>query len=76
MAEVKEHLQVGVEERLAKVHVFDAPMEDVQHRSYHLPEGTHLLFGQKARDHLLCKFNHLLRLYTLKQETVASPVID
>ena len=76
MAEVKEHLQVGVEQRLAEVHVFDAPMEDVQHRSHHLSEGTHLLLSQKASDHLLREFYHLLRLYMLKQETLASPVRD
>lgn len=43
VAEIEEDIQVGVEDGLAQVQVFEASLEDVEHWNDHLLEGTHLL---------------------------------
>lgn len=60
VAEIEQNIQVGVEDRLAQVQVFDASLEDFKHWYYHLLEGTHLLVREQASNDLLDKLNHLL----------------
>ena len=62
VAEIEQDIQVGVEDRLAQIQVFDASLENIKHWYYHLLEGTHLLVGEQASNGLLHKLNHLLWL--------------
>lgn len=43
VAEIEEDIQVGVQDGLAQVQVFEASLEDVKDWNDHLLEGTHLL---------------------------------
>lgn len=60
VTKIEENIQVVVEQRLAKVQVFDAPLEDIKDRNYHLLKGTHLLVREYASNDLLHELNHLL----------------
>lgn len=75
VAKIEEDIQVVVEQRLAKIEVFDTTLEDIKDWNHHLLKGTHLLVRQQASNDLLHKLNHLLRPCKRKRGACGKPFL-
>lgn len=68
VAEIEEDIQVGVQDGLAQVQVFEASLEDVKDWNDHLLESTNLLVGHDANNDLLQKLHNLFWLWIEGEE--------